>query len=683
MRLSSLSEIVDNLKNQPQASAKVCLTCKKEFNGALSTCPEDGGQLMPVKRDPLVGTVFAERYEILSVLGTGGMSVVYKARHRYMDRLVAVKLLLSHLVLDNSAIQRFQQEAQAASSLGHQNIIAVYDFGVTPENQAFLVMDYLDGENLADVLERDGKIPPSRAIDVFRQVCDGLEHAHRKGIIHRDLKPSNLVLMTQEDGSELVKLVDFGIAKFLPQEGKMRQQLTHTGQVFGSPLYMSPEQCVGAKLDARSDLYSLGCLMYEALTGVHPLKGATSFETMNRHVKSKPLPFAQVAPDAAIPEELQAIVAKCLEKDPANRFQSAAEIRQSLPGFAMTMSGVQGAVSSTSIPEISRATAETLKAQQIKNTGISKKLIAGAVLGLLSFMFIGYFFFWPGPQNDSAPVWRKTYWTWCMWYAQQNEDKGDNQSAHDLLMKAEEQALLMGDNQIRLLATLKEEAENYAKLGQYKQQEDTNKRIQNIGREQILHEYEFAMKDLDSLQNASVESVSATMNRLRAEANADRLISLARRLSAFELHAQEEKLLEKGIKVYGDVAGEDYVKLADLNTLLADCILSLQRTPEVRPLLMRALDIRRNAEGDDATATIRCLLKLGQFDRDQSNRAEAESELKNALDITKKEHPNDKPLLIACLNSYADFLKQNGKPDEAAKLFAEAKQYGREQHAFN
>jgi eukaryotic-like serine/threonine-protein kinase len=679
-----LSEIVDNLKNQTQTSAKVCLTCKKEFSGTLSSCPDDGGQLMPVKRDPLVGTIFAERYEIISVLGTGGMSVVYKARHRYMDRLVAVKLLLSHLVLDNSAIQRFQQEAQAASSLGHQNIIAVYDFGVTPDNQAFLVMDYLDGENLADVLERDSRIPASRAIEVFRQVCDGLEHAHRKGIIHRDLKPSNLVLMVQEDGSELVKLVDFGIAKFLPQEGKMRQQLTHTGQVFGSPLYMSPEQCIGAKLDARSDLYSLGCLMYEALTGVHPLKGATSFETMNRHVKSKPLPFSQVAPDIDVPDDLEAIVFKCLEKDPAMRFQSAAEIRQSLPGFAMTMSGVQGAVSSTSIPAVSRTTVErivTVPAEPPRK--LKKRILIGAALGVIGAGLVGYVAFWPGPANDRAPVWRKTYWTWCMWSAQQAEDRGDNQSAHDLLMRAEEQAKEMGDNQIRLVGTLKEESDNYAKLGRYQDQENTNKRILEISRQQILREYDFAMKDLDSLSSASVESVSATMNRLRAEANAERLIGLARRLHSFDLFEKEEKLLEKGIKVYTLVAGEDYLKLSDLYTLLADCIMSLQRTPEVRPLLVNALEIRLKAEGDTDVSTVRALLKLGQFDRDQTNFDLAEGELKKALEIVRKEHSNDKPLLIACLNSYADFLRQSGNKEEATKLFTEAKEYERQNHALN
>lgn len=676
---------MDNLKNQTSAPPKVCLTCKKEFNGGLLVCPEDGGQLIPVKRDPLVGQIFAERYEILSVLGTGGMSVVYKARHRYMDRLVAVKLLLSHLVLDNSAIQRFQQEAQAASSLGHQNIIAVYDFGVTPDNQAFLVMDYLDGENLADVLERDGRVPASRAIDIFRQVCDGLEHAHRKGIIHRDLKPSNLVLMRQEDGSELVKLVDFGIAKFLPQEGKMRQQLTHTGQVFGSPLYMSPEQCVGAKLDARSDIYSLGCLMYEALTGVHPLKGATSFETMNRHVKNKPLAFKQVAPDIEIPAELESIVMRCLEKDPTLRFQNAAEVRQSLPGFAMTMSGVQGAVSQDSLPSIGRDTGTRVQVVEPKpKKPFPKKalMIGGialaAVIGITSYVMM-----WPGPEGDRAPVWIKTYWTWCMWMSQKNEEWGDNQSSHNLLVKAEELASQMDDRKRRLIETLREESDNYGKLGQFDLQQKTNNRILDIQREQLIAEYELQMRDLDSLLSNSTGNagdVSKTANRLRAEANAGRLIALARKLDAADLFSQEEKLLAKGAEVYEQVAGSDYVRLADIKTLMAEDMVSMQRTPKVRPLLQEALDIRRKADagGKPDIETLKSLLRLGVWDRDQSDYPTAEKEIKEALEMTRKYYSNDRKVLVACLNAYADYFRQVNKPDDAKKYFDEAKQLERE-----
>ena len=276
--------------------------------------------------DALIGKTFADRYEILSVLGKGGMSVVYKARHKLMGRIVAIKLLHPHLVSNEAAVKRFQQEAQAASSLNHPNVISVHDFGIINENQAYLVMDCLEGMTLSEVLENEEHISVERAARIFRQVCAGLEHAHEKGIIHRDLKPSNLCLIREDNGNELVKIVDFGIAKLLPQDGQQRQQLTQTGEVFGSPLFMSPEQCQAKPLDTRADIYSLGCVMYEALCGMPPLMGDTSYDTMTMHIKTQPQTFKQVAPNLDIPQDIEAIVLRCLEKRPEDRYQSAAQV---------------------------------------------------------------------------------------------------------------------------------------------------------------------------------------------------------------------------------------------------------------------------------------------------------------------------------------------------------------------
>jgi len=297
---------------------KICPKCSATFENIWSSCPYDGLELQPQNKDPLLGKVFAEQYEIISVLGTGGMSVVYKARHNLMDRIVAIKLL--HGQADHLAVERFKQEAKAASSLNHPNIISVYDFGMIG-TQAYLVMDCIEGTNLNDVLEQEKHITPDRAVPIFRQTCEGLEHAHKKGIIHRDLKPSNLCLVIGEDKVEHVKIVDFGIAKLLPQQGKQQIQLTQTGEIFGSPMYMSPEQCLAQPLDVRSDIYSLGCLMYESLTGVPPLLGETAYDTMTMHVNTAPAEFAKVAPHLRIDKSIEALVFRCLEKKPEERYQ--------------------------------------------------------------------------------------------------------------------------------------------------------------------------------------------------------------------------------------------------------------------------------------------------------------------------------------------------------------------------
>ncbi len=182
---------------------KVCKRCTAELGEEYEFCPYDGWQLNSAPGDPLLGKIFNGKYEIQSILGKGGMSVVYKARDVFMERIVAVKILRANLVADKLSIQRFKQEAQAAALLDHPNILRVYDFGITPDEQAFLIMECFEGQTLAQVLDDQRRIPADRGLRIMRQVCDGLEQAHKKGVIHRDLKPSNLCLVKQEDGHDL------------------------------------------------------------------------------------------------------------------------------------------------------------------------------------------------------------------------------------------------------------------------------------------------------------------------------------------------------------------------------------------------------------------------------------------------------------------------------------------------
>ena len=278
-----------------------------------------------------IGDLFANRYLIQSSAGRGGVGRVYKAKHLHMNRTVAIKVLLPHLAQDRRVVRLFKDEARAASALIHPNTVTIYDYGETKEGQPFLVMDYIEGKSLDEILRHEPYLELDRFIAIFGQVCDVLAAAHAKDIIHCDLKPSNVVLLPCEGGPETVKLVDFGLAKILPpRHSGVQMQLTDGFDVAGSPPYMSPEQCCGKKLDARSDLYSLGCVMYEALTGVQAMYGTTPMECMSKHIQEMPQTFAQALPDRKIPAELEAIVFKLLAKAPDARYQTALEVKSVL-----------------------------------------------------------------------------------------------------------------------------------------------------------------------------------------------------------------------------------------------------------------------------------------------------------------------------------------------------------------
>jgi serine/threonine-protein kinase len=311
----------------------MCLACNKEYAGDMQICPDDKTSLIAIGReDPYLGKVLADRFDIIDIIGKGGMGVVYLAKHQVLDRMVAIKMLQAELTQDDSSVKRFQQEAKAASHLNHPHLISLYDFGVTPppENQPFLVMEYLEGKSLLDVLREEGPMEPKRAVKIFSEAADGLHHAHTVGILHRDLKPSNILLINHQGDRDFVKIVDFGLAKLMPWSGKESQHLTKTGEVFGSPIYMSPEQCMGKELRPTSDIYSLGITLFECLTGKPPFRGANSIQTASKHMSDPPPSFREVRPDLPLPEGLEKVVMKCLAKNTQDRFQNMADFKDAL-----------------------------------------------------------------------------------------------------------------------------------------------------------------------------------------------------------------------------------------------------------------------------------------------------------------------------------------------------------------
>lgn len=278
----------------------------------------------------LIGTTVNEQYKIVGAIGYGGMSVVLKAKDLKLGKFVALKMLLPHLMLQSHSMARFQQEAQSASALNHPNVVSIHNFGETESGQPFLVMDLIEGISLASLIKREKHLPVDRALNIFIQLSSALTHAHQNGIVHRDLKPSNVLLCEQNGEKDVCKIVDFGIAKLLPHEGRDAVSLTQTGDVFGSPLYMSPEQCKGEKLDAKADIYSMGCLMYETLCGTPPHTGNNMLEVLYRHMNEVPKDFKSLKLDISIPQRLEALIFKALAKEPSARPPSMQAVHDEL-----------------------------------------------------------------------------------------------------------------------------------------------------------------------------------------------------------------------------------------------------------------------------------------------------------------------------------------------------------------
>jgi serine/threonine protein kinase len=305
---------------------------KKEPDQTHVDGADDSPKIGPTseKSDPLIGQVIDSKYAILEVLGEGGMGRVYKAKHIMTEKIHALKTLRPDRASKSASILRFQREAKAASKIDHLNCVAVTDFGVW-EELFYMVMEYAPGPNLAQIIHTDDRRTPlslHRALPIFIQICAGLGEAHKLGIIHRDIKPSNVILMSKGTVNDLVKITDFGIAK-LRTEGE--RTLTEIGEVFGSPPYMSPEQCLGKDPDARSDIYSLGCLMYQALSGRVPFEGKSSLETINLQTTAKPEPLMFDDVDKTIAAALnELVVERTLQKETDKRPQTTSELQSQL-----------------------------------------------------------------------------------------------------------------------------------------------------------------------------------------------------------------------------------------------------------------------------------------------------------------------------------------------------------------
>lgn len=313
-----------------------CTQCGRSYDPGISLCPEDGSPLKadetvaePAAEDPLIGRTFDGKYRLDERLGEGGMGAVYRATHLLIDRPVAIKVLHQRFVENEAARERFHREARAAGRLQHSNAVAITDFGTTEDGFVYIVMELLEGHSLRNLLAKEAPLDPARAVSLMLQISAAVAAAHEAGIIHRDLKPGNIFIARRTHAPAIVKVLDFGIAKLAADfEGREGEKLTLTGMMIGTPRYMSPEQCDGGELTPASDVYSLGLILYEMLTGAVPFTGPSALAVALRQTSEEPRPPSETNP--SVPAEIEKLILHSLRKRPDDRPQDAGAFRREL-----------------------------------------------------------------------------------------------------------------------------------------------------------------------------------------------------------------------------------------------------------------------------------------------------------------------------------------------------------------
>ncbi len=376
---------------------KVCATCQNRYPADFLVCPRDATPLTDESGsdiDPLLGKVLGEAYQIVRAIGEGGMGRVYEARHtRLKDRRYAVKVLHPEFARDQEIVARFQREAESASSIGHPNVVEVYDVNTTPDGLPYIVAEYLEGEEFGGQIEKLGRTDVPTSIHVTREVCHALAAAHERGIVHRDMKPEN-VFLVERDGALSVKVIDFGISKAGTAAGS--PSLTRTGMIMGTPSYMSPEQARGDKVDLRADVYAVGAMLYHALTGKRPFEAEDPTSTLSLVLTEEPARPRSL--NAKIPEALELVIQKAMAKEPGDRYATMPELDAALAPFdsgdvkiptAMQAVVHKGTVVSRGGADPNARTMMASGVSQTESPGMSRPTIVLGGLGVVLWMIVG------------------------------------------------------------------------------------------------------------------------------------------------------------------------------------------------------------------------------------------------------------------------------------------------------
>jgi serine/threonine-protein kinase len=368
-----------------------CPKCQRPIEGRPNFCPACGASLTFGSRndnDPLIGRTIANDYKVEMLVGEGAMGKVYRAQHLQLKKQVALKVLRSSLVSDATVVKRFEREAQAASRLNHPNCISIFGFGQEDNGELlWMAMEFIQGRDLGTIIAEDAPLPTARIVNIISQVCDALDEAHSANVIHRDLKPANIVCYNHRRTQDFVKVLDFGIAK-ITDPGSDYQPLTRDGIVCGTPAYMSPEQVQGFQLDPRSDLFSLGIILYQTITGMLPFHAESAVEVATKIVIEEPRSPSKVRPEWSYPPELEAIVTRLLRKKKEERYAHAIDVKKALEACMETLKARQDVSLEMSPDEVAGLLAqqdapmEGAATLQLSTDMIARAMAAEGLMGL-------------------------------------------------------------------------------------------------------------------------------------------------------------------------------------------------------------------------------------------------------------------------------------------------------------
>lgn len=589
------------------------------------------------RKDALViGTVLRNRYRTVSYLGRGGMSNVYKALDSRTGRTVAVKVLHSELLSDETRVKRFFQEAKTYRNLRHRHIIKLFDFFTDEEDRHCIVMEYMEGKNLSETLDEKGKLTVRRAIKIFSEICDALSYAHKQGIVHRDLKPSNIALVEKGGDADYVKILDFGIAKLIPSDTDTLTDLglTQTGEIVGSPLYMSPEQCMAKPIDHRSDIYSFGCLMYEALTGQPPLIGGNVYETFHLQTHERPKPLAELRPEFKDGTQLESIIFKCMAKNPKHRFNSMQQVLDSLKQVGSY--NPSGAVDKS---------IHAWKEKQIRKHAERGKSVNPIIVATITALIIGggAFAFKDKIVKFIEPAERRYH------HAVEIYDRSMNKLQYDRAETASIEALNIADEEkskLWLSPSLVRVIDLYRITGRFKAADRLYDKLEKLQKSQKKKVIKGEKKILGKLRNLVLSGPTDQDDLDRVEDYCYQLNDIASSYMDISLWDKARSLLKKTIRLSSEVLPEDNLVVINLidNLAIIDLKDNLsEKYDKVKENLEVAVRKRKKIAGRTSAGLFITLKALSEIELRLGNLDEAKKHAQEALNIARNTYQPTSP----------------------------------------
>jgi|GEM_PF-1645060 len=560
--------------------------------------------------DPLIGAVIADRYRITSCIGKGGMGAVYKAEHQTLQKPVAIKVLQQSLATNESAKQRFFIEAKAASQLNHPHLACVHDYGVCPDGSPYLVMDYVAGQSLSQILKSEDKLAPDRALKLFIQICEGLSAAHKNGVIHRDLKPSNIVIEGTPD-NESVKIIDFGIAKITAGSETPQVDVTRTGEIVGTPMYMSPEQLLGHKVDGRTDMYSLGCIMYETLSGKPPFMGESAMEMAMKHIHDA-APTIEASPGTT---HIASAIARCLQKDPTDRYESMDEVTNSLKGIAY---GARRPVS--------------LRQKHFRRG----TLIATAAILVVLFGVVMVANFTKTPGLDE--------WDMYMTAGEKAFHQGHFTEAESMFVEADKKASIFPPNDRRRYVALHRKSD--VKLYNLNKAGETEPAFK-----QLVNVFEHKISDPEMLAEVSADLAQVYWDQRK--------------------YTEGEVLFHKAIAISDH--NNDKAEYARHLQNYGNKLMESERYAEAEPFLKKSLWVRQNAFGKESIEAAYSLEVIGHLYFLENDTQSAKKYLSEALQIRKEKLGDLNPFVAHTADLLADVYANANDYKKAEQLYVLAR----------